>query len=137
MKTREVTPYSYGRSLLDSFLGDVDNYFGGYDNFDKQLRVKTKEEDDKFIIMAEVPGISEDQINVEYKDNILSVSANYEEKDETEDYTSLRKGKYAWSCTARNIDADKISADLKNGILAISLPKSAEAKPRKILISKK
>lgn len=126
--------YRNGMSLADKLFDDFGDVFFGrdFDAYDKQLRVHTEEEDDKYIIMAEVPGLTEDQLNIEYKDNILSVSAQYEEKDEGDNYKSLRRGRYAWSATARNIDAENISASLENGVLKIELPKSPEAQPRKI-----
>jgi HSP20 family protein len=133
MNSRSMVPF-----LSDWFdiEKNMNAFFGQPETYDKPLRVHTEEKDDKYVITAEVPGLKEDGLNVEYKDGVLSVAANYEEKKEESGYKSLRKGRYAWSCTVSNIDAESIAADLKDGMLTIDLPKSPEAKPRKIQISK-
>ena len=135
---RSLTNCNCGWPLADSIFDDFTNIFFGkdIDSYDKALRVHTEEEDDKYVILAEVPGLKEDQLNIEFKDNVLTVSANYEEKEEKDNFKSLRRGRYSWSATARNIDPENISAELKEGVLKISLPKSPEAQPRKVEINK-
>lgn len=97
-----------------------------------RLNVVTDENESEYIIKAEVPGIPEENVDVSFENDILSISAEYEDKGEK----SLRRGKYSWACTVRDVDHEGIKADLNNGILNITLPKSERAKPRKIKIEK-
>lgn len=98
----------------------------------KRLNVVTDENESEYTIRAEMPGIDEERIEISFENDILSISANYEEEGEN----MLRRGKYSWACTVRDIDSDDIKANLKNGILDITLPKSEKAKPKRIKIGK-
>jgi HSP20 family protein len=113
----------------------VDDLFGGlYVNkgFSKDLRAHVKEEEDNYLVYSEVPGLKEDELSVEYKDDHLIIKAEYNEENED----TIRTGKYSWSCMFRKIDPEKIDAKLKDGVLKITLPKKEESKPRKIDIGK-
>lgn len=98
----------------------------------KRLNVVTDENESEYIIRAEMPGIDEERIDISFENDILSISADYEEEGEN----VLRTGKYSWACTVRDVESDNIKANLKNGILDITLPKSEKAKPRRIKIGK-
>ena len=100
------------------------------------------EKDDKFVVKAELPGMKEKDIDVSVMGNMLVIRG--EKKSETEvkeeDYYCCEHsyGNFYRSISLPStVDATKIEANYEDGILAISLPKAPEVKPKKIAISAK
>jgi HSP20 family protein len=105
--------------------------------------VDLSESDKGYEIVAELPGMTEDDIQVELKDDILTLSGEKkEEREETKkDYylSERRFGSFRRSFRIpAEVDQKRISADFKKSVLTIALPKSSKAlKPsRKIGITK-
>ena len=94
------------------------------------LRVAATEEEDKYILRAEVPGLSQDDIDLNFEDGMVTLSAQWKEEGESH----LRSGTYHWSRRFNDIDVEKAQATLKDGVLKVELPKSEAAKPRRIQI---
>lgn len=101
------------------------------------------EGDSEFRINAELPGMAEEDVEVTFSDDMLTIRAEKEDKKEEkeEDYHLMerRTGKFRRSFSLPpTVDADKISASLKDGVLSIVLPKRPEAKTetKKISVSK-
>jgi HSP20 family protein len=118
------------RSLLDEMfsLGDLIEtpFFGG----SKRLNANISEEEDKYVVNVEVPGLTDDDIQLSFENNNLSIVAAY--KEETKN--SIRSGSWSWSYYLPNIQADQIDANLKNGVLMIQLAKEPKAISKKITI---
>lgn len=97
------------------------------------------ERKDAFIIVADVPGVSEKDVDIQVEDDVLTIEATtspepheghellYGEHDEA--------GVYRRSFTiTSDINRDGISAQLKNGVLRLTLPKAEQVQPRKISV---
>ena len=97
------------------------------------------ESDDSFVIKAELPGMGKDDIAVDVKDRVLTLKGerNYDNEVKEENYyrreRSYGKFQRAFSLPA-DVDADKIKADFKDGLLKIEVPKPVEQKPKQITI---
>lgn len=104
----------------------------------------------EFILVADLPGAEEDSIDVEVNGGELTISAETideapdaeeEEVEEEEVVCRCRRfepGNFFRSFRiAESIDADRISADYRNGVLTVKLPKKAELEPRKISVGNK
>ena len=121
------------RGIVDDLFRVLDGGFTDYAEYTpKNLHVVTDEDEGNYYIKAEMPGINDERVDISYENDILSISADYEEQG----VNSLRRGKYSWACTVRDIDHESIKANLNDGILNIILPKSEKVKPRKIQIEK-
>ena len=88
--------------------------------------------------VVEMPGVEKDKIDITIEDNVLQIEgqiefANYAEMQPV--YTEYNIGHYSrrFNLSSR-IDQGKISADIKDGVLTLVLPKAEEAKPRRITI---
>lgn len=97
------------------------------------------EDNDKYIVKAEVPGMRKEDLNVSLDGNTLNISGERkaeEEKREGESYRSERYfGHFQRSVTLpMAVKAEKIEASYKDGVLSIQLPKSEEAKPKQIQV---
>jgi HSP20 family protein len=89
----------------------------------------------------DLPGIPEDAISIEIKDETLSVSAERAQTSETtEDGFYRFERRYGTFARAvglpQGVDQDQIAARYENGVLEIRVPKPAEARPRRIELSK-
>jgi len=89
------------------------------------------EDKDNLRVTAELPGVAREDINVELTDDVLSLDATRKlsgaEGEQTVSFARSFNLPYA-------VQADKISAELKDGVLRLTLPKAEAVKPRKIAI---
>lgn len=116
---------------FDSFNNFVDSFFST-DFFpaslnNGQMKVDIIEKDNKYILEAELPGVNKDEVTVELRDDMLTISVERNEQIEEEKENYIRKerryGSQSRSFYVENVKAEDISADFENGILSISLPK--------------
>lgn len=94
--------------------------------------------DDTYFILVDMPGVSKDNLNISIDDKKLTVEGTTKYPEEEKGQTLNREFgnvKYTRSFTlADTVDKDKISANLKNGVLKLELPKLEELQPKKIEI---
>ncbi len=101
--------------------------------------VDIKENADSFIVTAELPGMSKDEINVEVENGTLTIKGErrFEKKEEGENYHFIERSYgsfYRSFGLPKNVSADSISAEYKDGVLHINLPKAEEVKAKKVSI---
>jgi HSP20 family protein len=122
---------------------DVEPFWRGELTFGKAPAVDIAEHDKEYEVTAELPGMDEKDIDVKFADGALTIKG--EKKEEKEEkkkdyYLSERRfGSFQRSFRVpEGVDADKIDASFKNGVLTVVLPKSVEAQKRekKIAIKK-
>lgn len=102
---------------------------GLYSSETHTLNVDVDLDEDDYVIRAEVPGLKQEDVDISYSNNTILIVVDYGEKG-----NAFRKGKYTSKFKLVDVDVDKIKAELNDGILKISLPKSEEKKARKINI---
>lgn len=98
-----------------------------------------KETADAYVFKADVPGLAEKDVEVQLTGNRLTISGKREEekKEEKETYYTVERsyGSFSRSFTLpAGVDAEKASADLKDGVLTVSVPKKPEVQPKKIAV---
>lgn len=94
---------------------------------------------DKIVIKAELAGVDKKDINVDLKEHVLTLTGerNYENEEKKNSYYHRERafGKFQRSFRLPvDLDPDKISADFKDGVLVIEIPKPEEEKPKKITV---
>jgi HSP20 family protein len=129
--------------LLDAF----GNRFGlrdtnGEDDFENAVwapLTDISEDNDKYVLSMDIPGVDKKDVKISYKNGTLSVSG--ERKQESEEKSSKYHrierayGKYYREFTLpEKILEDKIEAKFKDGTLKVTIPKAEEAKPKEIAI---
>ncbi len=126
---------------ITSFFDDGFKFITGFPNeYNKILNGKCDfiEEDDKYKVELEVPGVKKDEINIDLKEDILTISwkrVNQKKKEiKGSSNFERREGSFNRSFTVKGANQDKIEAELKEGVLTIILPKLEEFKPKKIEI---
>ncbi|MFL5306806.1 MAG: Hsp20/alpha crystallin family protein [Polyangia bacterium] len=101
---------------------------------------EVKETKDAYVFRADLPGVKDADLEISLTGNRLSISGRREqERHEQGDtfYASERTyGSFTRSFTLpEGIDGDNVAADLKNGVLTLSVPKKPEVQPRKVTIN--
>jgi HSP20 family protein len=96
--------------------------------------VETDEDNDAYVVRAELPGMKTDDVNLELRGNELRISGEVQD-EETGKTLRRRHGKFAYRTTVpTDADADKIDAQLADGILTVRLPKKTGAASRTIQV---
>jgi HSP20 family protein len=101
--------------------------------------VDLHETPDDYVITAEVPGLSRDDIEIQMHDGRLTLSGTRRERGAPcEQYHRVERGRGSFSRTFQlpiPVDADRIVADLRDGVLTVTCPKSADGAMRRIQVS--
>lgn len=129
----------FGRvwGLMDSFF---DNSFGALVSNYHPIRADIKENEEEYVVEAELPGVTKENINLKVTDNTLTITViqNEEVNEKGENYIrrERRSGTMSRSFYLENVKEDEIKAGFNNGILTINLPKEKSEKPKdkKIII---
>lgn len=125
---RSVAP----RGFFDDFTNDIFKPF--YDSFgmtrvEQAMKVDVRDEGDSYTLEADLPGVNKDNLKVEVSGGMLTISAEYDEKKEEkgEDdkyvYRERRCGSMRRSFNVEGIREDDITAEFKDGVLKLTLPK--------------
>ena len=136
-----------GRGELARLHDEMDNllgsFFGNWEwpGFGQRAwpALDVAEGENEYVVKAEVPGCKADDIDIEIHGNVLTISG-----EKTEEQEKKEKGYYhverSYGSFRRDIslggdvDADKIEAACKDGVLTVTLPKSEKAKATRIKI---
>jgi HSP20 family protein len=129
-------PYSLARELLG-----WDPFFTTRPASAFSPTFEVKETSDSFVIKADVPGVEEKDLDVAVHSGVLTVSGSRaaEDRREGESYAIYERqyGSFSRSFALPEMaDGDRVEAKLVNGVLTLTIAKKAEAKPRKIAITK-
>src|SRR6266480_5203152 len=98
------------------------------------------ESDDHFLLKADLPGLAEDDVNIEIRDNTLTISgerkSEYERKERGWYRVERSAGGFSRSLSLpEGVDADGVTAHFENGVLEVRIPKPEERKPRRVQIT--
>jgi HSP20 family protein len=94
------------------------------------------ETDDALTVVADLPGVDKDAVDIRVEDSILTIKgrANYSPQAEMLRQEFSLQGYYRQFQLSDEVDQDRISAECKNGVLTIMLPKAERSKPRQIKV---
>lgn len=97
------------------------------------------EHENEYIVVAELPGVKKEEVKITFENSVLTVEAERKPYELPQDAKVLLNEMRArdFSRSLRlpvRIDVENISAELQNGVLRISLPKSQDARPRMISV---
>lgn len=112
---------------------DTQPFTGRELNWAKSPAVDVVEKDNEYEITAELPGIDEKNVDVKFANGVLTIKGEkQEEKEEKQKDYYLSERHYGSFQRAfrvpEGVDPEKVAAEFKNGVLKVTLPKSAEAK---------
>jgi len=120
-------------TLFDNFMREAFAPFGGSGL--QQMNVDIRETETEYILEADLPGVTKDQVSLEIEDDrlVLSVTEDKDQETKNEGYIcrERRYGRTSRSFSLENIDAEKISGALSNGTLTVTLPKKVAGGPKR------
>ena len=95
------------------------------------------EDDNEYLIKAELPEVKKEDVKVTVQDDVLTISGErtFEKEEKGRKYHRMERayGSFARSFTLpEDADGEKLAAEFKNGVLKVHLPKSEKAKPKSI-----
>ncbi|HJP08064.1 MAG: heat-shock protein Hsp20 [Acidiferrobacteraceae bacterium] len=138
-------PYERNRSW--ELFGDFDNAMGNWfrtpvvvrgDDNARAPAIDVSENESVYKVKAEIPGVPRENLDVTINDGVLTINAQRkEEKKDEKNGRVIRQerfyGKFVRSLRlGTDIDEAKVEAHYEDGVLNLTLPKTAEVKPRKV-----
>jgi HSP20 family protein len=124
------------QSAMDRLFDETwRNFRNGAPNLDLPLDIH--ETETSYLVIAELPGVPSDAVNVSLHDGVLTISGEFQQETTPENSRALMLertyGKFTRSIRLpQAVIADQIEATLENGVLTLNLPKTPEAQPRQI-----
>lgn len=137
-----------GASTWNDFDRLFESVFGNMPTWnDRSPAVDIRQNDNMYVIEADLPGMNEDQIDVRVENDLLVISATAEEEkkaneDESESSEEFivreraTRSFYRSFAMPKDADAGQIDATYRNGVLTVQLHKKPESKPRQIEIKR-
>ena len=133
-------------SLIPEFDRLINKFFGGslsptmspfmgagLPQFSRASFAEIRETDQAFVLTAELPGIPKEAIQINVSGNVLTVSAEQNDENDSDEFYRRDYQSYHQSFSLpSNIDAEKIEANNEHGVLEIFLPKTADSNAKKI-----
>lgn len=125
----------FKRNNINSFGDEFDNMMDNFFNdsffapvsWKDDFNIDLKENEKEYLVTADLPGVDKKDINVEYNNNHLIISAKREDNKEEKDGKYIRKernyGEMKRTFYIDNIEDDKINAKFENGVLKLVIPK--------------
>ena len=131
---------------LDALQREMNRLFGAaFDGESSGVRgwvpaMDLVEEDDALVLRADLPGVEEGSINVEFQENVLTISGERQSEAQSQNGGFRRierpSGAFSRSLTLpEGIDPDSVKASFTNGVLEVRVPKPEERKPRRVAIN--
>jgi HSP20 family protein len=142
--TRYNDPWNDLRTLPNRFFEPFFGRFGSLSDEGMSTAtwappVDVDEDNNKIHVKVEVPGMDEKDLKINYEDGLLTISGErqFERKDDRNYHRIERTyGSFIRSFSLpRSVEASKIVANYRNGVLEIEIPKKEEAKPKQIQIN--
>jgi HSP20 family protein len=131
---------------LDTLQTDLnrvfDTFFGGRTANEARRWIPAMdlvETNDHLVLKADLPGLDKDDVEIEIKDGVLTVSGERrtEHQDSSNGYHRVERayGRFSRSLSLpQDVDADQVQADFDKGVLEVRIPKPAERKPHRVQI---
>ena len=102
-------------------------------------QVDIVEKDDRLLLLADMPGVKPDQVNISYEGGELTIHGKVEPRQNPAETNFMLREYgvgdfYRAFQVGEGIDSSKIEAESKDGVLTLHLPKTKDAVPRKITV---
>ena len=136
-----MIPFTREENSLWNYLDNMEkSLFTGFGDM-SQFRCDIQDKGDHYLLEAELPGFQKEDIKLDVKDGILTITAEHKETNEERDSKGgyirreRRLGSFTRSFDISGVDEERITAAYKNGVLELSLPKAVPVVPEAKRIS--
>lgn len=132
----DLVPFTHpADSMFDFFNHFDDDFFRAAENSFSPCRTDVRDEGNQYVVEAELPGFSKEEISLNLENGCMTLAAQHQEKNDQKDkngnyiHRERRMNSLCRSFDVTDIDTDKISAKFENGVLTMQLPKKEATKP--------
>lgn len=127
-----IQPYPYHR------MNRRTTALNGGSSREHFLNVNVRDDEDTFVLSALVPGLKADDLNIQILEDVIRIGGEFQANEEDYLLRELPSGSFQRVLRMpTEIDADKVEARIKDGVLTLRLPKAESARPKKIKIAAK
>lgn len=139
-KKTAARAFDFFRERGGEFGKELDDWFRAEGEFLRPVPVKITEKNNMIFVSAEIPGFKPEEIEISVKDDVLFMSGEtrqYEErKDESTIHDEWRSNRFLRRLTLpAAVDESKVEAELKDGILQLTLPKAVPHEAKQIAVT--
>jgi HSP20 family protein len=135
-RRRALSPLSTIEDLFNAWTQELPMPFRASGTF---IAVDVAEEDKRYVIEADLPGIEKSQVNVSLEGNLLTIQTQVKKSAEKEEGNYMMRERSESACS-RSVtlplveDNAKVDATLRDGVLTVCVPKASAAQTRRIEI---
>jgi HSP20 family protein len=131
----EPAPFADFHREMDQLLDQAFTGFGFTRHRRPMPAVEVREAEKEYLVSVDLPGVEMKDIELSFSEGMLSLKAQRPAEDGDALYSSRWSGRFERVIAiGTDVDDEHIRATLKNGVLAVTLPKSPEHLPRRIQI---
>lgn len=146
---RLLTPYVSNRDVAGDFFSEIDQFFNGFDReiksrfYDERSfspACEVAETDEHYLMSVDLPGMKKEDIKIEVKDNILTISGERKKETTSDSKSKIQRYERTYGFFKRSfslpasLNSEAVEARYENGVLELYLPKSQAARSRQIEI---
>lgn len=128
----DLMPFERRNRELAKVFNDFDKEFFG--DFMTAFKTDVLDKGDRFVLEAELPGFKKEDISIDVDNNCLTIRAEHKDETERKEKNYIRRersyGSYSRSFDISSVKADQITAEYKDGVLEVDLPKLEETRPQ-------
>lgn len=131
----KVDPWT--RNFLRPFFEEDEDWFS------ESSSLTSYETENDFVVQANVPGVPAEKVDISLDRGVVTIRAEHEETKEQKQakkvvYREGRAAKYLYTTSIPcPVLSEKAQAEVKNGVVTVTIPKAPEAKPQKIKVASK
>lgn len=99
-----------------------------------QRGLKLREDDKNIYVEAVVAGVPSENVDVEIEDGVVTIKAEAKEEQKKKDEYRSSSYRYYYTCALSGGKWDKANAEVKHGVVTVTVPKEEAARPRKVKV---
>jgi HSP20 family protein len=128
-----MIPFERNDGMFDVFDNFERNFFGSSGKSLPDFRTDIRDNGDAFLLEAELPGFEKEDIHLDLKDGVLTITATHKEETEDKKNSYVRRerkyGSFSRAFDVSGIDEAGVRAAYQNGVLTLTLPKAKPVVP--------
>ena len=128
-----MIPFERNDGMFDLFDNFERSFFGSSGKSLPDFRTDIRDTGDAFVLEAELPGFDKEDIKLDLKDGLLTITASHKEETEEKRDSYIRRerkyGSFSRAFDVSGIDEEHICAAYQNGVLARTLPTAKPVVP--------
>ncbi|AFM41446.1 molecular chaperone (small heat shock protein) [Desulfosporosinus acidiphilus SJ4] len=122
---RRLQHYNEIENIFRNFFNEP--FFSGITQNTNNLKVDIRDNSNEYVLEADLPNVSKENLNVSFEDNVLTISVEQDKQVKEEEENYIRRERYQQSISRKfafdGIESDSIEARYENGVLIVTLPK--------------